>query len=76
MAKGQEFNLNDNADFIFQYDNRLFKLRVGVTNGVILLKELHKNKNKIEEEILNIINIQDKETEGDNENEGPTNTNV
>ena len=40
----QEFMLNDNAKFVFQYGNKLYKLNVTISSGIITLEELHANK--------------------------------
>lgn len=42
----QDFQLNDNANFVFQYGNKVYKLGVNVVNGVITLEKLKKNQKK------------------------------
>lgn len=55
MAQQQDFQLNDNANFVFQYGNKVYKLGVNVINGVITLEELRKYQKK--RDIKNIILI-------------------
>ena len=42
----QDFQLNDNANFVFQYGNKVYKLGVNIINGVITLEKLKKNQKK------------------------------
>ena len=42
----QDFQLNDNANFVFQYGNKVYKLGVNILGGVIILEELKKYQKK------------------------------
>ena len=42
----QDFQLNNNANFVFQYGNKVYKLGVNIINGVITLEKLKKNQKK------------------------------
>ena len=42
----QDFQLNDNANFVFQYGNKVYKLGVNVMNGIVTLEKLKKNQKK------------------------------
>ena len=55
----QDFQLNDNANFVFQYGNKVYKLGVNVTNGIITLEKLKKNQRK--RDFINIITLPNEE---------------
>ena len=55
----QDFQLNDNANFVFQYGNKVYKLGVNVINGVIILEELRKYQKK--QDIKKIILLPNEE---------------
>lgn len=55
----KEFQLNDNASFIFPYSNAVYKVTLNVENGVIILEELKKYQKK--RDIKNIITLPDNE---------------
>ena len=59
MAQQQDFQLNDNANFVFQYGNKVYKLCVNVINGVIILEELRKYQKK--RDVLKVITLPNKE---------------
>ena len=55
----QDFQLNDNANFVFQYGNKVYKLGVNVINGVITLEKLKKNQRK--RDFIKIITLPNEE---------------
>ena len=59
MAQQQDFQLNDNANFVFQYGNKVYKLCVNVINGVIILEELRKYQKK--RDVLKVITLPNEE---------------
>lgn len=59
MTQQQDFQLNDNANFVFQYGNKVYKLCVNVINGVIILEELRKYQKK--RDVLKVITLPNEE---------------
>lgn len=57
--QNKEFQLNDNASFVFQYGNAVYKVNLNIENGLIVLEELHKYQKK--QDIKQIISIPYKE---------------
>lgn len=55
----QDFQLNNNANFVFQYGNKIYKLGVNIINGVITLEKLKKNQRK--RDFIKIITLPNEE---------------
>lgn len=60
----KDFQLNENARFIFPYNNHLYRVSINIINGLILLEEIH-NTEDTDIDIKGIISIpyiEDKDT--------------
>lgn len=42
----QDFELKENANFVFQFENEVYKLCVNINNGIIILEKLRKYQKK------------------------------
>lgn len=56
----KDFQLNENARFIFPYNNHLYRVSINIINGLILLEEIH-NTEDTDIDIKGIIMLRDVE---------------
>ena len=56
----KDFQLNENARFIFPYNNHLYRVSININNGLILLEEIH-NTEDTDIDIKGIIMLRDVE---------------
>lgn len=65
----KDYQLNENARFIFTYSNHLYRVSINIYNGIITLEEVH-NTTEEDKDIKSVIFIKDSNTNKENKVEG------